>query len=344
MKSLGLFLAGLLISNTALAQTPTVKVVEYYSATMDHYFLTTHLDEQDLLDRGAIKGWQRTGYSFLGYLTAYVGLSGVCRFYYTNYVVDSHFYTASSEECDKLISEKIWQLEETGFFVRTPDAFGQCPATTQAIKRLYNNGNRGSPNHRYVSDAALIQQMLDRGWILEGPVFCAPVEGSSSSSTPPNPLPEPPPPPLPPAADPTNALGIYCPGATGTRIVRMDWPTSNSFTRVVTDSLAGEAMVFVLDVPYGVDPNNLFRLVGIYYSAAQPLRRASLSATPCDFSASLGPVSYVDRSTQLYFPFQVGNGSTYVIQLEPGKTYYISVQNLTCGPDENCRFALDLYQ
>ena len=343
MKSLGILLVGLLLSSAAHSQTPTVKVVEFYSATMDHYFLTPHVDEQDAIDRGAINGWQRTGYSFLGYLTASVGLSGVCRFYYTNYVVDSHFYTANPAECGKLISERIWQLEETGFFVRTPDAFGRCPATTQAIERLYNNGQGGAPSHRYVSNAALIQQMRDRGWIPEGPVFCAPTD-ESSSPAPPIPLPEPPPQRLPPAADPTNSLGIYCPGATGTRILRMDWPMPGAFHRAATDSLAGEAMVFVLDVPHGIDPTNLYRLVGIYQQAnTRPVRRASLSATPCDFSASLGPVSYVE-GTQLNFPFMVGNGSTYVIRLEPGQTYYISVQNLTCGPDENCRFVLDLYQ
>ena len=124
----------------------------------------------------------------------------------------------------------------------------------------------------------------------------------------------------------------------------MDWPTPGAFQRVATDSLAGEAMVFVMDVPYGTDPANLYRLVGIYYATkARPVRKASVSATPCDFSASLGPVSYTE-GTQLNFPFMVGNGSTYVIRLEPGRTYYISVQNLTCGPDENCRFVLDLYQ
>ena len=341
MKSFALFVAVFFITTAAHAEAPTVPVVEYYSVTMDHYFLTTHPDEQDLLDRGVIRGWQRTGYSFLGYVITDIGLSGVCRFYYTNNVVDSHFYTSNPQECDKLIREKIWQYEETGFLVRTPDAFGQCPPTTQAIQRLYNNGSGGFPNHRYSNDALVIQQMRARGWILEGPVFCAPVPGSSS---PPPPESPPPPPPLPPAADPTNAFGIYCSGATGTRVMRLDWPGSGSFTRDVTDSLAGEAMVFVLDVPHGVDPNNVYRLVGIYAaSTAQALRRSSLSATPCDFSASLGPVAYVDSGTQLYFPFQVGNGSAYVIRLEPGRTYYINVQNLSCGPTENCRFALDLY-
>src|SRR4030095_10951770 len=167
MKSFGLFLAGFFILSVAHAQTATVQVVEYYSSTMDHYFLTTHLDEQDLLDRGVIKGWTRTGYSFPGYPAAYVGLSGVCRFYYSNNVVDSHFYTADPDKCAKLSSERIWNLEELGFYLRTPDAFGQCPPTTQAVKRLYNNGNGGFPNHRYVSNDSLIQQMLDRGWILE---------------------------------------------------------------------------------------------------------------------------------------------------------------------------------
>jgi len=343
MKSLGLLFALLLITSAALAQAPTVAVVEYYSPTMDHYFLTTHASEEDLLDRGVIKGWQRTGYSFLGYVTADIGLTGVCRFYYTNNVVDSHFYTANPQECDKLINEKIWQYEETGFFVRTPDASGQCPLTTQAIERLYNNGRGGFPNHRYSSDVTVIRQMLERGWILEGPVFCVPID--TSLSPPPSPPSDPVPPPLPPAADPTNAFGIYCSGATGTRVLRLDWPTSGSFTRAVSDSLAGEAMVFVLDVPFVVDPNNVYRLIGIYAaSTAQALRKFSLSATPCDFSPSLSPLAYVDRSTQLYFPFQVGSGSTFVIELQPGRTYYVNVQNLSCGPYENCRFALDLYQ
>ena len=343
MKLFGVLFAALSIASAAQAQTSTVTVVEYYSATMNHYFLTTHPDEEDLLDRAVIKGWQRTGYSFRAYIIADVGLSGVCRFYYTNNVVDSHFYTASSQECDKLIGEKIWQYEETGFFVRMPDAFGQCPATTQAIKRLYNNGAGGFPNHRYANDATVVQQMRDRGWTLEGTVFCAPVDVSTPS---PEPTPtEPPPPPLPPGADPTNPFGIYCAGATGTRVIHLDWPTAGSFTRAVTNSLAGEAMVFILDVPYVADPNHIYRLSGIYAeTTAHPFRRAALSATPCDFSASLGPVAYVDSSTQLYFPFQVGNGSTFVIRLEPRKTYYVNVQNLSCGPYENCRFALDLYQ
>jgi hypothetical protein len=186
--------------------------------------------------------------------------------------------------------------------------------------------------------------MLARGWTLEGPVFCVP-DGSSPPSPTPEPSPEPRPPPLPPGADPTNPFGIYCSGATGTRVMRLDWPASGAFTRVATNSLAGEAMVFVMDVPNGVDPNHLYRLVGIYAeTTAHPYRRYSLSATPCDFSASLSALAYVDSSTQLYFPFQVGNGSTFVIRLEPGRTYYINALNLSCGPNENCRFALDLYQ
>ena len=42
--------------------------VEYYNASLDHYFMTADANEVSILDAGiAIPGWQRTGYTFKVY-------------------------------------------------------------------------------------------------------------------------------------------------------------------------------------------------------------------------------------------------------------------------------------
>jgi hypothetical protein len=40
--------------------------------------------------------------------------------------------------------------------------------------RLYNNGMRGVANHRYTISPGVIDDMVERGWVVEGPVFCVP--------------------------------------------------------------------------------------------------------------------------------------------------------------------------
>ena len=42
------------------------------------------------------------------------------------------------------------------------------------IWRLYNNGMGGQANHRYLTSHSEIGDMIGRGWLLEGPVFCTP--------------------------------------------------------------------------------------------------------------------------------------------------------------------------
>ena len=49
-----------------------VDVVEYYNATLDHYFITADPAEIALLDGGGLGGaWQRTGESFAGIIYAH---------------------------------------------------------------------------------------------------------------------------------------------------------------------------------------------------------------------------------------------------------------------------------
>ena len=61
-----------------------VPVVEYYSATLDHYFISAGADEIALVDRGGQGDWKRTSQAFLAWARASdapPGAVGVCRFY-----------------------------------------------------------------------------------------------------------------------------------------------------------------------------------------------------------------------------------------------------------------------
>ncbi|HLW11330.1 MAG TPA: glycosyl hydrolase, partial [Casimicrobiaceae bacterium] len=74
-------------------------VVEYYNATLDHYFITPLADEIDALDSGHIVGWTRTGLVFDASSSPGDGLAAVCRFYIPPAHGDSHFFSALPAEC-----------------------------------------------------------------------------------------------------------------------------------------------------------------------------------------------------------------------------------------------------
>ncbi len=178
----------LAVAAAPAARAATLAAVEYYNATLDHYFVTSFADEIAKLDAGAYAGWQRTGQHFAAIdpATPVAGASPVCRFYGDPAAgLDSHFYSASPAECDALLLSPpgAW-LEETAdaFGVWLPDPLtGQCPATSIPIYRAWNN--RIDSNHRFTTDPATQQAMIARGYIAEGygpppmPVaMCAPPE------------------------------------------------------------------------------------------------------------------------------------------------------------------------
>ena len=157
-----------------------VAAIEYYHADFDHYFVTSIADEIAKLDNGVFAGWVRTVLQFNTYATATAGTSTVCRFFSTSFVPkSSHFYTPSASECALVKNNADWQYEGDVFHVVIAAVDGTCPAGTTAVYRLYNNGQGGAPNHRYTIDAAVRDQMVARGWVIEGngPGFafmCAP--------------------------------------------------------------------------------------------------------------------------------------------------------------------------
>jgi Abnormal spindle-like microcephaly-assoc'd, ASPM-SPD-2-Hydin/Repeat of unknown function (DUF5648) len=158
--------------------TPTVDVIEFYNAGLDHYFMTPMAIEIDALDAGRFPGWARTGRSFKGYPQPTAGASPVCRFYIPP-PQDSHFYSASPAECAIVASTYPTLVLESSdlFYIALPDANGTCPSGTIAVYRLFNN--RADVNHRYTTDAQIKAQMIGEGYIAEGygpsaTIMCAP--------------------------------------------------------------------------------------------------------------------------------------------------------------------------
>ena len=76
-----------------VVSSPTVDVVEYYNASLGHYFITWIAAEISNLDAGITPTrWTRTGKTFKAYSTASSGTSQVCRLYIPPADGDWHFF------------------------------------------------------------------------------------------------------------------------------------------------------------------------------------------------------------------------------------------------------------
>ena len=158
---------------------PVLLVVEYYNASLNHYFITYRPDEIAILDAGiTIKGWHRTGYTFTAYHTPQTGTSPVCRFYIPPASGDSHFFGRGTAECDATEQRNpTFVLEDPTFMYVFLPAAGTCAAATRPIYRVFSN--RPDANHRYMTDGATRDAMVAQGWLAEGDgpdlvVMCAP--------------------------------------------------------------------------------------------------------------------------------------------------------------------------
>jgi hypothetical protein len=156
-----------------------VRLVEYFHAGFGHYFVTHLGDEIAKLDNGTFTGWTRTGRQINAWVAAGPATSPVCRFFSDRFAPrNSHFYASFAAECAIVRNDVNWSFEGEVFHVALPDAAGNCAAGTQRVYRLYNDGRSGAPNHRFTTDAALRQQMIDQGWVPEGAgqgvTMCAP--------------------------------------------------------------------------------------------------------------------------------------------------------------------------
>jgi hypothetical protein len=167
-QHLRLLIAAVVLSVCALARAD-IAVIEYYHTGFDHYFVTGIPDEIAKLDNGTFAGWVRTGKQFNAYASGTVGTAATCRFFSTSFgPKSSHFYTSSASECATVKANPDWQFEGEVFNVALPAADGSCPSPTLPVYRLYNNGQGGAPNHRFVTSLADRQAMLDKGYVAEG--------------------------------------------------------------------------------------------------------------------------------------------------------------------------------
>ena len=162
------------------ASTPVVdRAVEYFSTTLNHYFVTSNVDEMRNLDAGIHQGWTRTGQSFNVYRDATIGTVPVCRYYITPAWGDSHFLSASRDECMGLRLTGFvasWNgnfgipryLSETqqAFYVGLPTEEGTCPEGWMPIYRLWNA--RADSGHRYTTDPQIKASMVALGYVAEG--------------------------------------------------------------------------------------------------------------------------------------------------------------------------------
>lgn len=165
-------------------------VTEYYNSQLDHYFVTSDATEVQALDKGIVTGWARTGTTFGAFASNVVNTVPVCRFYgRPESGLDSHFYSASADECSAVLSKlaSSWSVESWNvFYVREPDRnTGACPYDTEPVFRLFNN--RKDANHRYTKDPSVRKTMMQRGYVPEGygpdgVVFCAPFANTPLSA------------------------------------------------------------------------------------------------------------------------------------------------------------------
>jgi len=173
---------------TTMLQT-SVTVVEYYNAALEHYFITASAPDLDALDSGRMPGWERTGFSFpvASSATAFPGvfpfvpgtMDAVCRYYLPPENGDSHFFSASTQECTDVRDRyPTFVLEdEAAFYAALPDlATGECPApyfdwndnkfTWLPVFRLWNA--RADTNHRYTVNLFVRNAMIAQGYVSEG--------------------------------------------------------------------------------------------------------------------------------------------------------------------------------
>jgi hypothetical protein len=176
-------LATVAIRGTGIAPAPevappSVDVVEFYNAPLNHWFLTANPDEAAAIDAGAVgPNWARTGLGFRAYAAGTTGAAAVdvCRFFGTPGVgPSSHFFTGNAAECAAVRANPYWLDEGVAFRAIVPVA-GACPAGSAPVLRFFRPGGvMLASRHRYASDAAAIAALrADPAWIEEGAVFCS---------------------------------------------------------------------------------------------------------------------------------------------------------------------------
>ncbi len=156
-----------------------VQQVEFYNPALDHYFVTDDPGEIDSITSGRFgPKWIPTGQAFKGWpqmpADTFTGVAPVCRFYGAPMIgPNSHFYTASSNECAGVKRDRGWLYEGIAYYI-LPVTNQRCPDGYLAVNRAYNNGfARNDSNHRMSTSDSTMREMQRLGWIYEGISMCS---------------------------------------------------------------------------------------------------------------------------------------------------------------------------
>ena len=152
----------------------TDPVIEYYNRSLDHYFMTGKQPELDVLDTGRLPGWYRTGELFPAWEDQQCRLrasrrrsqsgSGLPLHDIPPASGDSHFYSASSAECQIApVMFPSFVLEtNSGFLASVPNpTSGTCNFAQIPVYRVWNG--RFDSNHRYTTSLAIRDLMFEQG-------------------------------------------------------------------------------------------------------------------------------------------------------------------------------------
>ncbi len=171
-------------TNIASAAEPTATAVEYYNASLNHYFMTASALEIGILDANVVfPGWARTGVEFSAYASPADNPSAlpVCRFFGTPGVgPNSHFYTSDASECAVTKQNPDWIYETIAFYIPVPsvNGTGSCSGVTQPVYRsFYPGGLTVNSNHRFLPDLTMHEKMAGSS-LLEGVVMCSPLSSA----------------------------------------------------------------------------------------------------------------------------------------------------------------------
>jgi Repeat of unknown function (DUF5648) len=161
------------------AHAQVATVVEYYSPSLDAYFITGRPAEQTTLN--ASVGFQRTGMTFqaMTAASAQANMPLVCRYYISTIspFSSSHFYGTTGYDCELIAASRPagFSYEGFDFAVQKPsNTLGCSGAWPYPVYRSFRAAANGTTaNHRYSTSLASYNALLQRGWIGEGATFCA---------------------------------------------------------------------------------------------------------------------------------------------------------------------------
>ena len=149
--------------------------IEFYNASLDHYFVTAEPAEAAMLDAGVVvPGWRRTGYAFNTFAPGAAGSAGLPLLRHARHRSQFALLHDRRRRVREGAGEPRVDLRGT----RVPGGATGCRHVPRRPRRRHpalqqRQGRTGQPSlpDRRAGDR---RQLVREGWLVEGPVFCVP--------------------------------------------------------------------------------------------------------------------------------------------------------------------------